>query len=62
MLEILLVHNAIAIMINERERLAKLLDLRRREQREDARGLASLPRPLRLGQLARRGSGSDVGR
>lgn len=49
MLQILLIHDPIAIMVDQRERLSELLDLRRGEEREDARGLAALARRSLLG-------------
>lgn len=49
MLQIMLIHDPIAIMVDQRERLSELLDLRRGEEREDARGLAALARRSLLG-------------
>ena len=61
-LEVLLADEPVTVVVDERERLAELLDLGRGEEREHARGLAPRARLLRLGELRGRARGRDVRR
>ena len=61
-LQVLLRHDPVPVVVDQRERLAELLDLGRGEEREHAGGLAPRAALLRLRQLARATRGRDVGR